>query len=407
VRPDHASLVPWPRVLLPLGLAVVAQPVAYALLARPGALDPTGWYGRPGLLLAVHLLTVGVLVLPIAGAGAQMVPVVTARPPSPLSSAVDRGVVLALAVSAPLLWAGLAGRWQLGLAGAIGVIAALLVRSVAVVARLARASGRRVTRGWLLAAEISLWIGLAAALQLYLSRSGLPAGSFDPIARVGDHARLLIGGWAGGWILGLSALLLPMFTVAHEPRPLPYALAGLLWFSGVWSASPALWAAGAALAAFELAHSLLGAHRKLGAGVSLVAASLAGLLVTAALAVSGAPGFAVVASALGLWLLPAQQGYAQRIAPFLAWSHAFAGDPHAPPARSLSPERLGWASGGLGVAGGALVVAAALTDGSFGTAGAALLLVASFLQASFAVATAFFTWRARLRAGAIWGMEAR
>ena len=358
-----ATLVPPALVAPPLALALLCEAAAWALAAQAGTLGPGFWYGRGDLLAAVHLATVGTLAMAIVGAGWQLVPVVTTRPAgrawAPFAWIVNSLMALGLFG----LVAGFLrhGPWLVVGAGLLA--GGLSLRAAVVVPALLRGVGRPVVRAWLLAAELSLAGGLALALVLAAERAGasiLP----DRIHGIGLHAGLLLGGWVGGWMLGLGSLLLPMFAVSPEPRPLPLGLAGLSWFAGLWLSWPALWALGALLAAGTLLHALSRrARRQPEAGIVGAALALLALVGMALALVAGASAPSVVTAALLCWALPFLRGVALRILPFLVWVHGL-GDQggRAPTVGSLVHPGLAGLSVGTGLLAGLLVLGGGLVE---------------------------------------------
>ncbi|MCK6503547.1 hypothetical protein L6R53_09140 [Myxococcota bacterium] len=352
-----ATLVPPGLVAPPLLLAVLAEAAAWALAAQAGTLGPGFWYGRGDLLAAVHLVTVGTLATAIVGAGWQLVPVVTTRPAGRAWAPVARVVNGLVALGLVGLVAGFLrhGPWLVG--GATLLVGGLLLRGAVVVPALLRGVGRRAVRGWLLAAEASLLLGLGLALVLAAERAGasvLP----DRVQGIGLHAALLLGGWVGGWMIGLGSLLLPMFAVSPEPRPTLLALAGLCWFGGTWLALPPLWALGALLSAGGLLHALSRrARRQPEAGIVGAAVALLALAALALALALGAPAPAVVTAALLCWALPFLRGVALRILPFLVWVHGL-GDRggRAPTVGSLVHPGLAGLAVGSGLLAGLLVL---------------------------------------------------
>lgn len=410
MTPDRQTLVSPGLVAPPVLVALLAEVAAWALALRPGVLGPGFWYGRGDLLAAVHLVTVGTLALAITGTGWQLVPVVAAQAPSPRWAAVARLVNGAVILGLVLLVAGFLrhGPWLLG--GAALLVGGLLLRSSAVVSALVRASGRRAVRGWLLAAEASLVAGLVLAGILAAERAGaVPLVLPDRIAGIGLHAALLLGGWVGGWMVGLGSLLLPMFAVAPEPRPPVLAVAGALWFGGLSLQQPVLWALGALLAALALLHSLARrVRRQVEPGLVGAAVALGSLFFLALGLLLGPEPAPFVAAALLLWALPFLRGVALRILPFLTWVHAV-GDQgaSAPPVAALVPARLpalAVASGlmaGLAVLSGQLLARPELSSG-----GAVLGLLGALAAALLFLLSAFRAWRLRQRTHALPGMEA-
>jgi hypothetical protein len=403
MQPEVRTLVSPLPVLLPLALAALLEPVAWALSLLPQALD-SGWYGRAGLLVAVHTLTLGAASAAILGAGWQLVPVVTARAWKPPAAALTALFVVGL----PLLGAGLGAPTRAGWAGNVGavlILTALSVRSIYVIAALSSprcAPGRAATRGWLIAAELCLWAGLAVGAGLWAGRVGHPVFA-DPVAAVGRHAALLLGGWVGGSIVGYGSVLLPMFAIAPEPQPVALAGVGVLWFAAAASGEVWLGAAAALLAAGLLLKSLrAGLKGKLGQPVF----GLVGLAAVGAM-LPWAPGDVIVAAALTLFLLPVLRGMTQKVGPFLAWAHLATSSPAL--ATLPAPPRLAsvqtWLSGS-----GAIVLVAGRIAGSaaapaLARIGAALLLAGALAHIAVLAHITSQLLLAQLRRGAIPGTE--
>lgn len=389
MAPDLKTLVPPGPVLVPMAVAIAMEPVAWALSLGPGVLD-VGWYGRGSLLVVVHCITLGCAAAAIFGAGWQLVPVVTARPWTPPAALLSGLFLSAL----PLLLFGMASPGTLGTVGAAGVIVALLARSVFIVRALVTAEGRRVARGWLLAAEASLWAGLVVAALLWAGKLGHPV-LVDPIAGVRLHLSLLLGGWVGGSVVGYGCILLPMFAIAPEPRPAPLAVAAGLWFTGLATGALLLTAAGGLVIAAVLANTLrLGLRRNLGQ-------PLAGLGGLAALGVMlpWAPGPVLVSVGLALALLPMLRGMTQKIAPYLLWARfSSTSAVPAPPRFTVVQAPLSWV--------GAVMLTAGLGSANgLARVGAGLLFVGAIVHLAGLLVVGAKLGLTYLRQGAIPGME--
>lgn len=387
---DLRTLVPPGPVLLPVAIAALVEPLAWVVSLLPSTLDP-GWYGRSSLLLAIHSLTVGVAATAILGAGWQLVPVITAQPWRPPAGAVT-GVFLC---GLPLLAVGLGAPGPVGTAGATLVILGLVARSALVVMALVRAKGRLVTRAWLLGAELCLWAGLGVAAALWAGRLGHPVFA-DPVAAVGRHVALLLGGWVGGSIVGFGSVLLPMFAVAAEPSAVLLGVAGCLWFGGALTGSPWVGAAGALLVSIALGRTLLGGLRS---KLAQPLFALAGLAATAAL-MPFAAGDVVVAAALTLFVLPMVRGLAQKIAPYLVWARLSTHAPIPPPPRFGALQA--WLSG----AGAVVLVGGRLAGAPLSRAGVVLLLAGALVHIAVLAVLAVRLSLIHMRQGALPGMEA-
>lgn len=378
-RPDSSTLAPPGRVLLPLLAAAALEALAWAQLLPAGALDG-GWYGRPELLRAVHTLALGVLGLSLFGAGWQIVPVITTRPwPAPLAPLANIGLIL-----------GLFGMlWGFGRGGAIGHLGASLaalafsVRAVGVIGAMLRAKGRPVVRAWIVCAELCGLAGVTLGLLLWAGRSGAPT-LHDPIAGIGRHLGLMLGGLFGGWMIGAGSVLLPMFSVTSEPSGRALAVGAALWFGGVALGWPALWLMGAAVSVLTLLRAMAAGARR-GPALGQAALGLFGLMVTGAAVLAlgiGAQDGALVFALFTLGALPVLRGVAQRIGPFFAWSYAAKGGLRgAPSVARFGPESWMWVQWMLSLCGGVLLVAGRfLANGDAARLGAALSLLGALAQ---------------------------
>ncbi|GDX80894.1 hypothetical protein LBMAG42_27050 [Deltaproteobacteria bacterium] len=365
-----------------------------------------GWLtlaGGSNLLLAVHLLALGLLVFPLLGMGWQLLPVLATRPPSRLERDASIAITVLAILGAAGLVGGMAGPFSATAPFALALPVALMGRSAVAVLTVAKAPGRLGIRAWIAAAELTLLGGAVLGGALYLQRAGVPLG-FSPPSTIAVHAALMALGWGGGNITGFAALLFPMFAIAREPADRLLVPAGALWFVGILGWMPPIFGLGALAAALLLGASLRG-RGPLGPGLVLAGVAQLGLLATAAAWTLERPFPEVVALAAALWILPLRVGVALRIVPFLAWANWLSDHPKRSPApAALVPTRLAWVLVGAVLTGGALVVTgttlpAFLPVGALVLATATLLLVATL---GTILSRAFF---ANLRAGGLAGTE--
>lgn len=206
-------------------LCALANLLAAEGLILSGSTWPTQAISTPGTLVAIHLLTIGWLLLLMLGALFQFVPVITSKP------LVSQRFALATLVA---VQGGLIGMicGFLGLGGESSVHAAALPAGGAAVlvgvliaswnigvpllhARPMALPGRMVLSG-LAFLLVTVMLGLSFALAL-----NMPALAPDLaplLAGVGDHALAGLGGWFTLAAMGVSYKLLPMFTLAPEER---------------------------------------------------------------------------------------------------------------------------------------------------------------------------------------------
>ena len=327
------------------GSAVVYHVLAWtALLAGAGDVPRfAGGLGWP--LAALHLLTLGVLVMLALGASVQLLPVATrravgsARVPALIWWLYTPGVAaltLGMAIAAPPLLA-----W-----GAAAIALALIAFAVLLACNLAGARGMPtvVAHGW--TALACLVVALASALVLVGGYLGWPLVPYASARAV--HAVFAAYGFMGMLAAGLSYIVVPMFALGTAPAErkglasCALAVAALLLLGiAAWSEHPALLraaAAAAGCAAFTLyVHSMHitlrdGMRRRLGHSFALVRLAWAclGTSLVAGLALALDAPVAGLATLFGLllvagWLLTFALGILQRIVPFLASLHAARG----------------------------------------------------------------------------------
>jgi len=338
--------------------------VAYHLLAWLALLAGAQWFPRfeAGLgwpLAALHLVTLGVLVMTAIGASLQLLPVATrqavrsTRWPAAIWWLYTPGVAaVALGMGAVLPW--------LMAVGAAAVVLALLAYAALLAGNLRGARGMPgvVVHGW--AAWVCLLVVLATALALALFWLGVPL--LDRATALALHVAFAAYGFMGLLALGLSYILVPMFALSAAPdERLAIASCGLAVAALALAALAAFGVAPQALRVFVIAVAgaavalhlwqmrealRKGMRRELGRSFTLVRVGwtmLACSLVAALGVVLDAPlGGLVTLFGLLLivgWLLTFLLGILQRILPFLASMHLARGSKRPPTPSSLSAER--------------------------------------------------------------------
>ena len=344
---SRSRLLPMSLPFRFFGAAVVFQPLAWGVLLAfageflrfEGGLGPV--FG------ALHLVTLGVLVMAAIGATLQLLPVATRQPVRSVWAVKLLWWILVPGIAA---FAGGAAHYRVGVmaAGAAAALAALSVYAVLLARNLKGARGMKVVvaHGW---AALACLAALAATGIALVARyeHGL---ALDHAAFRGAHVALAAYGFMGLLALGLSNFLLPMLALAPPP-PARRALA-VLWVSlaSILLAAAGFVTAGAMLglaAAIAHVHSMersLKARLRppLGPAFLLIRVSWACLLASLALAALGFPGGTLVFGIVLVagWLLTFLLGVLQRILPFLASVHA-SGGPHGTPLISaMTPARL-------------------------------------------------------------------
>lgn len=327
------------------------------LYAAPSLADFAGGLGWT--LAALHLFTLGVLLMTAIGASLQLLPVATRQPVTPTRWPYDLlwagytlgvlVVVVGMATAEPrLLWPG---AWLL--AAALLLYLTLLLRNL----NGAKGFGLVVTHGW--AAGLALLVLLGSALSL----AGAYSGVFllERQSAIGLHVSFAVYGFMGLLVMGFSYILVPMFALADNPGvawsrlALALALAALLLALAVllgWlPAALFALALAAALASFLIHVALMeqalhtGMRRALGSSFVLVRIGWALLSASLALALALELGLSVARAPalLGLLmiggLLTLLLGMLSRIVPFLAAMHAGVGMRRPPTPSNMTLQR--------------------------------------------------------------------
>ncbi|MGF1639939.1 MAG: hypothetical protein ACFCUO_03230, partial [Rhodospirillales bacterium] len=322
------------------GTAVVCHLLAWLALALVAEEVPGFAGGLGPVLAAVHVLTLGVLVMSAIGASLQMLPVALGRPAP--SIAACNAIFWMYVIGAVVLVVGFAIVAMTAIvSGAALTVAALALYLVTITRLLWGAEGSRPV-------VLHLWSGfaalaVAATLALMLSLDYGSAFMADHMGIALAHAVLASYGFMGMLALGFSQVLVPMFTIAmvvgrrSAEAALWAAVAGLvLAAGGLLFAQPL--AVGAAVVAGLTAAALhvrlmtetvrTRMRKRLGAEFVFFRASwvflpasllVAGALVFDALPATGPALFGFVL--LYGWLLTLLVGVLQRIIPFLASMH--------------------------------------------------------------------------------------
>ena len=203
-----------------LGNFLVAQGLIVAGLTWPAQAALA-----PGTLVAVHLLTVGWLLLLMLGALFQFVPVITSTPLRSqhlaLASLIAvQGGLVGMTCGFLGITGVLPGHVRALPAGGLAVLAGVLIASWNIGVPLIR--GRPLTLPARLVLTglafllLTVLLGLTFALALVVPAL---APSLAPLlAGVVDHALAGLGGWFTLAAMGVSYKLLPMFMLAPEER---------------------------------------------------------------------------------------------------------------------------------------------------------------------------------------------
>lgn len=329
-----------------------------ALLASIDAVPAfAGGLGWP--LAALHLLTLGVLVMTAIGASLQLLPVATRQPILSRRWPVAIWWLYTPGVAAVALGMGTGAPRLLGV-GAVAVVASLISYVILLARNLSAAKGMPavVAHGWVAAG--SLLVVLVTAVALVAAYLGKPV--LDRAVAAALHGAFATYGFMGMLAMGLSYVLVPMFTLApasDERKALASgalaAIALLVSAIAAFGIAPRpLFTIAVALGSGSVALHLwlmrialrTGMRRALGLSFKLV--RVAWVLLVASLA--GALAMALelpierLNTLFGLtliagWLLTFLLGILQRIVPFLASMHAARGKGLPPTPSALTAER--------------------------------------------------------------------
>jgi hypothetical protein len=340
------------------GTAVALHVCAWIALLAGAASAPrfAGGLGWP--LAALHLATLGVLVMTAIGASLQLLPVATRQPVRWPRAAAAIWWLYTPGVVAATLGMGCALPALL-VAGGVCVALALALYALLLGANLKGARGMPavVAHGW--AALASLVVVLITALALALSWLGMPL--FDRSTALVLHVAFGAYGFMGMLACGLSYVLIPMFALAPAPDERAAFASLALGVSALFCTALAAFGmapaalrviavvAGMAAVAIHLVLMALalrrGMRRELGRSFRLVRLAWAMLAASLCAALAQALGlpFDGLATLFGLllvggWLLTFALGVLQRIAPFLASMHTARGSSRTRTPSSLTAE---------------------------------------------------------------------
>jgi hypothetical protein len=315
-----------------------------------------GGLGWP--LAALHLVTLGVLVMTALGASMQLFPVATRQPLRSTRAPVVVWWLYTPGVALATLGIGIASATVLA-TGAALVALALVVYAVVLGRNLLGARGMPVVVAYGWAAWASLAIALVAALSLACGYAGAPFLARDTALAL--HVPFAAYGFLGMLALGLAHVVVPMFALspATDERvalvSFGLALAALvLTAAAAFTLSAPVRIAAIALAIVAVTLHLrsmqaairTGMRRDLGRGFRLVRVGWSMLVVNlfVALAVYAGVPFDALATLYGFtliagWLLTYALGMLHRIVPFLASMHAARGSHRPPTPSSLAAGR--------------------------------------------------------------------
>jgi hypothetical protein len=323
------------------GLALVMHVLAWVVVGI-GAEAVVVFVGGLGLpLAALHMITLGVLVMTAMGAAYQLLPVATKR--SVVSVAVCRASFWSFAPGMLILVHGFATGmiWPMSIGGGLAALG-LFLFAIVIIDNLMHVKDMPVV-------SAHLWLSMAgligvALLGLVLIGDFVHGGKIDHTAFALAHMVMAVFGFMGVLTLGFSYILVPMFVLGPAVPPrIGMRSAGLaaggllLGVFGALGGSEGMLAmavlSGLAAAGFHLYGMSLTLKKRmkkiLDGGFLLVRLGwaclllglLLGLLLIVGVPVPGGLGLFGFVLVFG-WLLTFMTGVLQRIMPFLASMHA-------------------------------------------------------------------------------------
>ncbi|MEP7282572.1 MAG: hypothetical protein ABI696_11390 [Rubrivivax sp.] len=341
------------------GTALVFHLLAWLALLAGAQRLPRFIGGLDWPLAALHLVTLGVLVMTALGASLQLLPVATRQAVRSTHWPAAVWAVYTPGVAAVTLGMGLGRPAWLG-AGAVAVTLALLAWAALLANNLRGARGMPgvVVHGW--AAIGCLLVLLVSALSLTGLYLGLPL--LDRATALALHITFAVYGFMGLLALGLSYILVPMFALSVAPDErqaiascaLAVAALGLSALAAFGLAPLPLRLAALALGASAVALHLhvmraalrTGLRQQLGRSFTLVRIAWACLALSLLLALGlsldvDVPGTPTLWALVGIggWLLGFLLGMLQRILPFLASMHASRSGRRPPTPSALTAQR--------------------------------------------------------------------
>lgn len=218
-----------------------------------------GAYGGPGVVMTVHLFTMGFLSMTALGILNQWVPVVFDVPPLAPRRVVWNFVlylagILGFAFGFAHQW------WPVVAVGGSVLAAAILIWSAGVLSQLGRSAKPKDAVYWGVAAAV-LGFNAAWILGLFMAASFLGWWPEDHVLRV--HIATALGAWMGILVLTVQQKLNPMFAMSRA-NGIRFAVPPLLvgvgvvvaWLSlftwtGVMHVGAALWLMGIAISIFQ------------------------------------------------------------------------------------------------------------------------------------------------------------
>jgi len=183
----------------------------------------------PEALGFVHMLLLGFVMMVIFGAMAQLVPVVLEV--GHFAVELFYAIWPLLLIGTLLMIGGFLYSSALLPYGGVIVLISMMIFVMEIFLTIAKVKTLTLSMKSVLASNIFLFFGIIVGLLMALSYAGTLSLDITPLLH--SHVYLVIGGYILITIMGLSLVLLPMFTLSHSFSTRPLEIALLLMGSGV------------------------------------------------------------------------------------------------------------------------------------------------------------------------------
>ena len=188
-------------------------------------------FSNPSVISFTHLFLLGFIMMTIFGAMAQLVPVVLEV--GHFGVELFYAIWPLLLIGTLLMVFGFLYSAALLPYGGVVVLISMMIFVMEIFMTIAKVKKLNLVMSSVLISNTFLFFGIIVGLIMALSYAGTL--SFDIAALLKAHVYLVIGGYISITIMGLSIVLVPMFTLAHSFSMRPLEIAITLMSVGVLS----------------------------------------------------------------------------------------------------------------------------------------------------------------------------
>jgi len=189
------------------------------------------YFSNPSVISFTHLFLLGFIMMTIFGAMAQLVPVVLEV--GHFGVELFYAIWPLLLIGTLLMVFGFLYSAALLPYGGVVVLISMMIFVMEIFMTIAKVEKLNLVMSSVLISNTFLFFGIIFGLVMALSYAGTL--SFDITALLKAHVYLVIGGYISITIMGLSIVLVPMFTLAHSFSMRPLEIAITLMSVGVLS----------------------------------------------------------------------------------------------------------------------------------------------------------------------------